>query len=196
MKMKYFAPLVAILGALVLPALAWAAQAASQSLNDDTTQVSFEVDTTWHTVEGKTSGITGRIWREPTDGAGGIRAEVHIPVAKFDTDNASRDEELRSVMDAAHFAEVLLQINSVDPACHPGALVDGGCDGVAQGALTIRGVAREIRLPCHLDKGPQGAKLSGQLSFEWGAFGVEDPSIIIAKVHKDVLVRYACEVKI
>ncbi len=184
--------------AIIAPAygLDTISNAVEHKLDDTNTRISFEVDTTWHLVKGKTNGITGRLWRETPGDDASIRAEIKIPVASFDTDSESRDKELRSSMAAEQFPNVSLNVEQIDRACMPASLGSSeSCAGQMTASLTIRDVRKELKLPYQLKKGPKGLEVSGSVAFEWLAFHVKDPSILIARVHKEVLVRYVCTIK-
>jgi hypothetical protein len=107
-----------------------------QELNDQNTQVTFAVDSTWHMVHGVTSGLAGKVWLADPKNQASLKAEIRIPVARFNTDNASRDERLREVMAAKEYQEVVLRLNS-GPDCSitQGELSE--CRGKQGPALTI-----------------------------------------------------------
>jgi len=98
-----FFALVSLLGSTAFAGTRWNLP---QQLSDTNTTVTFEVDSTWHLVEGKTAGIHGRVWLENQADTNSINIEVSLPVARFDTDRESRDEKLRTVMYAQRYPEV------------------------------------------------------------------------------------------
>jgi polyisoprenoid-binding protein YceI len=160
-----------------------------QELNDQNTQVTFAVDSTWHMVHGVTSGLAGKVWLADPKNQASLKAEIRIPVARFNTDNASRDERLREVMAAKEYQEVVLRLNS-GPDCSitQGELSE--CRGELLGSLEIRGVSKDLRLPYLIKKDGEHYLVSGELSLMWGSFGVEDPSILIARVDPEVTIKY------
>jgi len=159
-----------------------------QPISDENTAVTFEVDSTWHTVHGTTSGLMGQVSRTPE---GAVVVDVELPVSKLDTDNESRDEKLRRCMDEPAFPRVKLQaIDSGGRCPEADVAADERCRGELRGSLTIRDVTRAIALP--FEGGWEGGRfvLQGMTSFDWSTFGVEDPSILIAKVDEVVKVHY------
>lgn len=166
-----------------------------QQISDTNTKIKFEVDSTWHMVHGTVSGLGGKVWLANPQDASSIQAEVTIPVAQFDTANSSRDSRLREVMAAEAFSEVKLHLQAAPEICKPQDLnASGACQGILLGTLEIRGMKRELRLPYQMTKVDSHYIVSGKFTFEWGAFGVEDPSILIARVKPEVAVTY--EVKL
>ncbi|MBX7143471.1 MAG: YceI family protein [Oligoflexia bacterium] len=159
-------------------------------LSDENTKVVFSVDTTWHTVHGKTGGIAGRAWLQDNKDPSSVKAEVKLPVRLFNTDSESRDKRLREVMAESAFPEVVLRIDSLDGKCIPEKVALEACQGVISGSLAIHGLIREVRLPYAIRRDGETYKVSGDFTFEWAAFDVEDPSILIAHVDKNVAVHY------
>lgn len=157
-----------------------------QDLDDTKTTVTFNVDTTWHLVEGKTGKIRGRLWLENAKDFQSVRGFVELPVASFDTDNTSRDKELRSVMAAVEFPMVRFDIIQIDSLCDPSTLKEDGCHATLRGSLTIRDVKKELSTPILVTRTSKGFNVTGSFKFLWADFHVEDPSILIARVHDEV----------
>ncbi len=159
-------------------------------LNDRNTTVQFEVDSTWHLVHGETSGISGRCWLEEPGNPFSVRAEIHFPVARFDTASESRDERMREVMGAESFPEVRLMVHSFSSKCREADFLGRNCPGELGASLTIRDVSQSLTLPIELVRSEQGFTLSGETHLTWSEFGVEDPSILIARLAPQVVVHY------
>lgn len=163
-------------------------------LNDQNTQVRFEVDSTWHMVHGEVSGISGMAeQRDPNDPAS-IQAEIHFPVKKFDTGWGMRDSSLYDHMAADTYPEVTLEITGLKGGCGPEEAAAGGCSGTLQAKLHIRDVSRPVDLPVTIVRQGADYLASGSYTFRWAAYNVEDPSIMLAKVKPDVKVLYSVRV--
>ena len=162
-------------------------------LNDRTARVSFEVDSTWHLVSGTTRQITGRVWLDKPDDYSSVRADIALPVAGFDTENAMRDKRMREVMAAVEFPEVHFYLNRIDGLCRPQDLqLHSRCQAQANGDLTIHGVSRNISFPISVEAEAEGYKVSGRAGLKWPDFGVVDPSILVAKLSPSVSVSFEC----
>jgi|Wag4MinimDraft_19_1082662.scaffolds.fasta_scaffold61558_1 polyisoprenoid-binding protein YceI len=158
------------------------------AVNDSNAKVSFEVDSTWHLIEGMTSGVSGEIRIDPQ---ARLTGSISVPVAKFDTDGESRDERLREVMAAEQFPKVVVTFDNVSLGCLPAdAANDGGCSGTLPARLTIRDVTKDVVLPFTVSNEEGIAVVKGRLSLHWSDYGVEDPSILIAKLDPTVTVGY------
>ncbi len=163
-----------------------------QQLSDSNTEVTFEVDSTWHLVKGTTSAVDGRIWLADSHDPLSIRATVRFPVKEFVTGSESRDERMREVMDSERFPYVTLAVDSFKPHCAPETLTSAAPCSVTLGAhLSIRGNARPLSLAAVLRQESGIVTLSGSTRFLWADFGVEDPSILVAKLDPEVVISYS-----
>ena len=186
-----------LVGLLIFALGARAANAEAETWNlpsavsDTTTTVTFSVATTWHTVHGTTSHLSGSFsLRDRTDHHS-IVAEIHIPVAQFNTGLESRDATLRDSMGANDFPEVVFRSAGVPDLCSPAELEERGeCHGTIPGTLTIRNVSQDVSLPYTLRKEGGAYRVSGEVSFSWLSFGVEDPSLLVARVDPMVTVVF------
>ncbi|MFN8392352.1 MAG: YceI family protein [Bdellovibrionota bacterium] len=158
-------------------------------LSDKNTKIRFEIDSTWHRVRGTTTGITGKIvLADPADPST-VRGEVHAPVARFDTDNSSRDKTMREVMAAETYPDVKFALSGIEIGCTPSSLAAGqACSATLRGDLTIRGQTKPWEIPATLSLLGNRYELRGTGRLRWSDFGVEDPSIFVARLSKDVTV--------
>src|SRR3954452_17745240 len=103
------------------------------------------------TVNGRFTAFEGKVLYDDKD-VTKSSVNVDIKTASVNTDNTSRDNDLRSpgFFDAEKFPEITFQSKSVEKK---------GNDYVAHGTLTIHGVAKEVDLPFEM-KGPVEARQS------------------------------------
>jgi polyisoprenoid-binding protein YceI len=153
--------------------------------------VHFKVDSTWHLVEGSTAGIEGNAWlADPTDELS-VRATINFPVARFSTGGGMRDERMREVMDEEHSHYVTLAVDSLTPKCSEQKFQQTReCTVDVHSRLSIRGSERSMLLKGRLRGTTEAIEFSGEVEFSWLDFGVEDPSILIAKLEPTLRVEY------
>jgi polyisoprenoid-binding protein YceI len=98
---------------------------------------------------------------------------VTIKTASINTDNTSRDNDLRSAgfFDAEKFPEITFQSKSVEKK---------GNDYVAHGTLTIKGVSKDVDLPFEL-KGPVDAGKAGKVMGAHGSLTVNRQDYGVSK---------------
>jgi polyisoprenoid-binding protein YceI len=158
-----------------------------QLLNHNNSKISFEVDSTWHRVHFDLKQVSGKVWLANLEDFNSIKAQVHLPVKDFDSDNGSRDSKLRHVMSEDNFPEVVFNLNSLSNLCKPEQLSEGkNCEVLAQGQLQIKDVKEDISFPATISKKDEKFELQAQVIVDWSRYGVEDPSILIATVEKEV----------
>lgn len=150
------------------------------NLDDKNVKVTFELDTTWHQVEGKTSSIIGKAWLKDPQIARSVNVELMLPVGKFNTDNESRDETLREIMDAEKYPEVKFRADGLLKDCLPAQVqLEGRCQDALSATLQIRDVAKKLELPVEITYQRGRYEVSGEVPLKWEEFGVEDPSIFL-----------------
>lgn len=98
---------------------------------------------------------------------------VTIKTTSINTDNTSRDKDLRSAsyFDVEKFPDITFQSKSVEKK---------GSDYVAHGTLTIHGVAKDVDLPFEL-KGPIDAGKGGKVLGAHGSLTVSRQDFGITK---------------
>lgn len=164
-----------------------------QELNDQNLKIDFAVDSTWHLVEGATSSISGKAWLDNPQDFRSVRAEISLPVATFDTQNSRRDRRMREVMQAEQFPNVNFRLEQVLEVCDPKTVKEGHvCNFRVRGVLRIRDVEKTIDWPSKISYQPALAafKLEGKSEIDWQDFGIEDPSIFIAKVYPQAQISF------
>jgi polyisoprenoid-binding protein YceI len=160
-------------------------------LNDQNTAVTFVVDSTWHTIHGTTRDLSGTVSLTNPKDPLSIRVDLEIPVKLFNTDNASRDEKLRTVMSSERYPNVSFSSSRLSPSCSPDYIRSAGrCHGTLSGALSIRDTTKTIELPIEITLEDAQFVARGTLPIQWGDFHVEDPSILIAKLDPTVTITY------
>jgi polyisoprenoid-binding protein YceI len=146
-----------ILGLLLaVVAIAGSALAADEyKIDPNHSSVNFSVTHMMvSTVNGRFNTFEGKILYDDKD-VTKSSVNVTIKTASVNTDNTSRDNDLRSAgfFDADKFPEITFQSKSVEKK---------GSDYVAHGTLAIKGVAKDVDLPFQL-KGPVDAGKMGKV---------------------------------
>ena len=124
------------------------------------------------TVNGRFTTFEGKILFDDKD-ITKSSVNVTIKTASVNTDNTSRDNDLRSAgfFDAEKFPDITFQSKSVEKK---------GNDYVAHGTLTIKGVAKEVDLPFEL-KGPVDAGRMGKVMGAHAALTVNRQDFGVSK---------------
>lgn len=140
--------------------------------------VGFDGESTLHDFTGKTHAVAGELRCDPRSpeflGAGTFTAEAKT----FDTDNDSRDEEMRDVLDVEKHRQVVFRLDRV-----AGSLDGGRGKLVAHGRFTIKGVERAVDVALEVAPLADGAlHVKGDAKIKLSSFGVEPPSFLFVSV--------------
>lgn len=164
-------------------------------LNDSNTKVSFVVDSTWHTVNGKTSNLNGSVALRDKNDPLSIVVDLKIQVKTFDTDWDSRDEKLQECMASDTYPIASFVSTRLSDSCKPTVIdIAGKCSGTLTGTITMRDVSKEVALPVSITKERDSYLISGVLPVKWAEYNIEDPSILIAKLDPIVVISYETRV--
>jgi polyisoprenoid-binding protein YceI len=177
-----------LLAATVVHAEGWKLPVFVDSTN---TTVKYVVDSTWHTVHGVVQKPAGKLWlSNPLDPLS-VKAELTFPVASFDSGSTSRDKKMLRVMHTESFPEVSFKSSGLGKECPPAKVKAAQpCKSSLNGLLTISGVSKDVDIPISINKAAGDYLVQGELPIKWAEYGVEDPSILIAKLDPVVTVSF------
>ena len=161
-------------------------------LNETNTQITFSLETKWHTVEGSIKNLTGEAHLTNPKDFRSVQLNLDFPVTALDTDDTSRDENMRESMDAAAYPFIHFQLPSVGKElCSPSLQEGQSCSFTSIGNLSIRNIVKPVKVTATILKGPADSFiLEGISNLDWSDFGVKDPSILVARVHKEVSIQF------
>jgi len=155
-------------------------------------EVTFEVDTTLHLVQGRVRRIEGRVWLADEADSTSIRADIRFPIAGFFTGNDNRDGKIQKVMHAARFPAVHLKVEHTAGVCAPESITPAGvCQATLLGTLSMSGQGRQVSLPIAISRLGQGWRITGGTTLRWPDFGIDDPSTFLAKVEEEVRLSFS-----
>jgi polyisoprenoid-binding protein YceI len=152
----------------------------------------FQVDSTWHLIKGVIKEASGVLSRE----SNGYRLVATFPLSSFDTEMTSRDEKLRTVMHQDLFPNATIDFTVSGDTCPIATLsINDKCSVEAQGKITIAGKTLDLRIPVDVERDSQAIlRIHAQTVLQWRAFGIDDPSILVAKLYEDVTVDFFVKV--
>lgn len=162
-----------------------------KKVSTQNTEVSFLLDSTWHDTSFKVNQVDGNVWLGDPKDFKSLKAKIAMPVSRFDSENETRDEKMRDVMAADLFPEVIFELSKVDGLPDPKDMVEGKSYPITiNGDLKIRDFRKAIEIKSSIKKTNDNFDIAGDVVIDWSEYGVEDPSIIIAKVYKDLKVTF------
>jgi polyisoprenoid-binding protein YceI len=159
-------------------------RAATLSLDGTPSSVSFTLDATAHTVEGSFEIRPGSVTFEPENGT--LSGEIVVDLAGGKTGNARRDAKMREeVLETERFPVAVFR---------PGRLLgrvpaEGTADLEIEGVLLFHGEERELTLPVRITVSGPAISAVSEFSIPYVAWGLEDPSVFVLRVAKEVTVE-------
>lgn len=188
--------LIAALHVFSVESLEASPWALPMTLTEKNTSISFELDSTWHLVEGTVESLSGELLPKEGDTSGAPTGWVEFPVEALNTGNGMRDSKMRRVMHATQHPKVRLQLEHVnlcgaDEKEILARLADtSACRGSASGLLTISGVSKPTTFLISLNQEQNHFTVEGSFSLQWADFDIEDPSILIAHIADTVKIKF------
>lgn len=152
----------------------------SLALSPTNTTIAFTVDSTWHTVHGKATDVSGVVNGDSLWKLSSLNGEVTIPVTGLDTESSMRDKKMRTVMHASEHPTISFRFNQGRGNCSRAS--SENCRGELPGTLTIAGVSLPVMLAVEYLHHEGTLTVQASTTIRWADFGVEDPSILVARV--------------
>ena len=164
------------------------------NLSTQNTSVDFEVDSTWHLSHFKVKKINGKVWLKDKKDFNSIQAHIYMPVRYFDSDNSLRDKKMLKVMGEKKYKNVEFDLISINNLCDPIKLMEAdSCNADLIGNLKIKETEKQVTIPVKVSFQNNKYLIDGNFNLDWDEYGVEDPSILIAKVYKKVQINFKLE---
>jgi polyisoprenoid-binding protein YceI len=152
--------------------------------------IGFDGTSPLHDFTGKTHAITADLRADRADPGRLVGGVVWIDARTLDTDNHTRDGEMRDLLGVKEFPEIVFHLDSVQ-----GRLDHGRGEFTAQGRFTIKGVEKARVVKFHIDPVPpakdnsgRDLRVQGEVRFKMTDHGIERPGVLIAKVADEVRV--------
>lgn len=161
----------------------WQAQAGAKQLVLDpaASELTFLLDTPLHEVHGTLRLSRGTIVFNPDTGA--VSGEIVVDAQATDTDNKRRDKKMHGqVLESGKYPEFVFRPSRIDD----GLALHGRSEIRMEGTLSLHGSDHAMTLPAVVEI--EGDQVHAQVGFpipyvEWG---LEDPSVFILRVSKQV----------
>ncbi len=182
--MKPLSRIALLLAALVLGGAA-PADAAETVLHVDpaTSQVTFTLGATAHTVHGTFKLKAGDLRFDPATGA--VSGAIVVDATSGQTGNSSRDRKMHAeVLESAKFPDVVFTVAKVEGVEGPGRH-----DARVTGTIAIHGASHELTVPMKVVLDGNGVEASGTFRIPFVEWGMKDPSVFVLRVEKFVTVE-------
>lgn len=175
---------------LVCAAIQHAAIAAERVviLDPAATKVTFTLDTTFHLVHGTMALTGGTIRFDPETGL--ASGEITVDARVAETGNTDRDKTMHEdVLETARYPNIVFKPQRVE-----GKLADPGRSDLSiTGILTLHGDQHPMTLKTAVECGLGHVKGEIRFSVPYVAWGLKDPSFLVARAAKTVEILVQAE---
>ena len=152
-------------------------------LEPASTTIQFTLGSTMHEVEGVFKLTGGEITFDRTTGEASGRIIVSALTA--DTANAKRDRKMHEkVLESASFPEIVFTARRIDGNLQP----QGDSKVTLSGTMELHGTAHEFAIPATVRMENDRLSGSAQFTIPFVDWGLEDPSVFVFRVKKEVQV--------
>ena len=175
-----------ILLALVALAITTSAATGAEVVVDlapASTDISFELGATMHTVHGTASLEAGRFTIDLESGRAAGRAVVSA--RSLDTGNKKRDNDMHSkVLLSEDHERIVFEAERMDGVLS----LEGASEITLVGTMELLGQSHPIRVPMKVSVTNGSATVAASFSVPYVAWGLKDPSKLVLRVAKTVTV--------
>ncbi len=169
---------------MLVASLAVGAEPVELELDTASSSATFTLGGTLHTVHGDVPITGGRLRFDPDGGE--ASGEVVLDPRGAVTGNEKRDEKMHDeVLRSGEFPQVVFRLERIDgalPAEGPGELL-------LVGRLELLGEDHEVVIPATVSRQGDTVAGHGEVSIPYVAWGLEDPSVFVLRVDKEVHVE-------
>jgi polyisoprenoid-binding protein YceI len=144
----------------------------------------FTLGATLHTVHGEMPITAGRLRFDPDGGE--ASGEVVLDARGAVTGDDKRDEKMHDeVLRSGEFPRLVFRLERVE-----GALpADGSGELRLVGSLELLGEAHDVVIPASVSRHGDTVEGHAEVSVPYVAWGLEDPSVFVLRVDKEILVE-------
>ncbi len=141
-----------------------------------------------NTIVGKNTSVTGRIRTGKTDW-GKTSARIIISAKSFSTDNTSRDDHIREILNSNTHPDIIFNLNLLSKSISTDSSND---TYLAKGSLTVNGITKSISFPVIIFMEQDKLKISGEIEILYMDFGIEPPTVVggvVKQAKKSILLK-------
>jgi hypothetical protein len=146
----------------------------------------YEVRHPMHDCDGSSQAASGLITCKESGKDSTCDFQIEVEVATFVSRNSDKDRDMRKVLRAAEFSQVVIA----------GKALVQGSKVILQPVLTLAGQSRPLSTAeFKLEKSWRKARLQGQLLWKIGDFGLQRPTLLGIPVADEVLTHIDVELR-
>ena len=160
--------------------------------------VRFALPATLHTVEGKTTSVSGSFTRPAAATSGDafeVTGRITIAARTLDTGNGSRDKRMRAESLAVDTYPEIVFVPSRGVGKNVTFAPGSKSAFTLEGKLTVRGVTKPVSIETSASFTESGMAADGKTQLTFADFGVPDPSNFLLHVKPTLTVSFHLEAR-
>ncbi len=132
-------------------------------------------------IVGKNKSVSGEITWIKINSSVQFRAQIVIDAAKFDSDNETRDEDIREILEANRFPQIIFELSNIEDfdmkiKGEEGKILEEQ-SFIAVGMLQVHGISKEISFPISISLQKNQIFVEGTAQIKFTDYNIEPPTI-------------------
>jgi len=131
-------------------------------------------------IVGKNKFVSGEITWIKINSSVQFSAQIVIDAAKFDSDNETRDEDIREILEVDSFPQIVFELSNMEDFDMQIIGEEGKTleeqSFIAVGMLRIHGISKEIRFPISMSLQKNQIFVEGTAQIRFTDFNIEPPT--------------------
>lgn len=131
-------------------------------------------------IVGKNKFVSGEITWIKINSSVQFNAQIVIDAAKFDSDNETRDKDIREILEVNRFPQIVFELSNIEDfdmrlIGEEGKILEEQ-SFIADGTLRVHGISKEIRFPISMSLKKNQIFVEGTAQIRFTDFNIEPPT--------------------
>jgi polyisoprenoid-binding protein YceI len=132
-------------------------------------------------IVGKNKFVSGEITWIKSNSSIQFYAQIVIDAAKFESDNETRDEHIREILEVNRYPQIIFELSAIEDFDTQKIVEEGKIPEeqifVAVGTLQAHGISKEIRFPISMQFEENHIVVEGTAQIKFTDFNIEPPTV-------------------
>lgn len=132
-------------------------------------------------IVGKNKSVSGKITWIKINSSVQFNSQIVIDAAKFESDNETRDEDIREILEANRYPQIVFELSNIEDfdmrlIGEEGKTLEEQ-SFIAVGTLRVHGISKEIRFPISITLQKNQIFVEGTAQIRFTDFNIEPPTV-------------------
>ena len=146
-------------------------------------------------IVGKNKSVSGEITWIKINSSIQFNAQIVIDAAKFESDNETRDEDIREILEANRYPQIVFELSNIEDfdtriINEEGKILEEQ-SFIAVGMLRVHGISKEIRFPISISLQKNQIFVEGTEKIRFTDFNIEPPTFgwIVSRASDELTIK-------